>query len=232
MRHVIRRGILVMVAALLTAPWAVAEDKKDNQPQGMAQAKMANGSTTMTATEAEVTGSKQPAAGSQSPPAVSADYRIGVSDVLDVHVWKEPELSRVVPVRPDGKISLPLVGDLEVQDKTAAEILEIVADRLKGYVTEPEVTVIVREVNSKRFFVVGQVNKPGTFPLVVPVSVLEALAMAGGFQEWADRDNVLILRRTPNNGTERINFSYDKWIKKKQPVSYEELRNGDVVIVR
>ncbi len=182
---------------------------------------------------AELAKNSPSASGTRSlPPALpDNDYRLGVNDVLDVHVWREPELSRVVPVRPDGKISLPLAGELRAQDRTATELRSAIAERLKEYVTAPEVTVIVREINSQRYFVIGEVQQPGVFPLTVPVTAMQALAMAGGFREFADTDDIFILRRTEDDRTIRIEFSYKDWVKDKKVVEHLQLLNGDVVVV-
>ncbi len=159
------------------------------------------------------------------------NYLLGVNDVIDVHVWKEPELSRVVSVRPDGKISLPLVGELQARGRTAMEVRAAVGERLKEYVTSPEVTVIVQQINSKRYFVIGEVQAPGVYPLTVPITAMQALAMAGGFREFADTDNIFILRRTEDNRTTRIEFSYKDWIKEKKDVEHLELQSGDLLVI-
>lgn len=205
-----------MVTLLMVAgtPWALAEE-----PQGQQTAALAK--NTASSTE------------SRSLPAAVPDesYRLGVNDVIDVHVWKEPELSRVVSVRPDGKISLPLVGELEAQGHTAMEVRAAVGARLKEYVTSPEVTVIVQQINSKRYFVIGEVQAPGVYQLTVPITAMQALAMAGGFRQFADTDNIFILRRTEDNRTTRIEFSYKDWIKEKKDVEHLQLRSGDLLVV-
>lgn len=162
---------------------------------------------------------------------VSDDYRLGVNDVIDVHVWKEPELSRVIPVRPDGKISLPLAGELAAEGHTAVELRASITERLKAYVAEPEVTVIVQQINSQRYFVMGEVQSPGAYPLTTPVTLLQALAMAGGFQEFADTDNITVLRRLADGRAESIRFNYKKWLKKTRRLDPFVLQNGDLIIV-
>ncbi len=165
-------------------------------------------------------------------PAIPADYRIGISDVAAVTVWKVPELSRSVPVRPDGKISLPLIGDIEAAGKTTSELHDLVVDRLKPYIPDPDVTVIVEQINSQKYFVMGQVAHPGSYPLTVRSTVVEALAAAGGFLDWAKTGNILVVRHTADNQTERIRFSYKNWLKKKSKKDNAiELKNGDVIVV-
>jgi len=161
---------------------------------------------------------------------LSSDYRIGVNDVLDVHVWKEPEISRVIPVRPDGKISLPLIGDAGAKGLTPLELRVVITERLKAYLAQPEVTVVVREINSQRYFVMGQVERPGAYPLSAPTTVVQALAAAGGLREWARSKDITITRRTQDNRAERIRFNYKEWLKKRQADALQ-LRNEDVVVV-
>ncbi len=168
---------------------------------------------------------------SRSAASTESDYRIGVNDVIDVHVWKEPELSRVVPVRPDGKISLPLIGELRAHGRTASELHDLIATRLKAYLLQPAVTVIIQQINSQRYFVMGEVQRPGPYPLNLPTTLIEALAMAGGFREWARTDRISIIRPTDKNKTERIYFNYKDWAKKKQQAELLELKNGDIIVV-
>ena len=167
-----------------------------------------------------------------SPAAVPADYRIGVSDVVAISVWKDADLTRSVPVRPDGKISLPLIGDLEAAGKTTGELHDLVVSRLKPYVPDPDVTVIVEQINSQKYFVLGQVIHPGSYPLTTPTTVVEALAAAGGFVDWAQTSKVMVVRHVTNNQTERIRFNYKDWLKKKgQKENAVQLQNGDVIVV-
>lgn len=164
--------------------------------------------------------------------AIPADYRFGVSDVAGITVWKVPDVSRSVPVRPDGKISLPLIGDIEAAGKTTSELHDLVVDRLKPYIPDPDVTVIVEQVNSQKYFVMGQVAKPGSYPLTAPSTVVEALAAAGGFLDWAKTGDIMVVRHTADNQTERIRFSYKDWLKKKSKKdSAIELKTGDVIVV-
>lgn len=212
-----RAGVVVALAALLPSSLACAEDEKQDSK------------TPEPAVIAKSLGPAKP----ESLPLVplNADYRIGVNDVLDVHVWKEPELSRVIPVRPDGKVSLPLVGELQAMGRSPLELRNTITDRLKAYVSHPEVTVIVQQINSQRYFVIGEVQSPGIYPLTVPVTVMQALAAAGGFREFADTGKITIIRRTEDNRTVRIRFNYKDWMKKKKQIEHLQLTNGDVVVV-
>lgn len=176
--------------------------------------------------------SSQPASSTAPAAAVDADYKIGAQDVVRIDVWKEPDISRTIPVRPDGKISLPLIGDIEVAGKTTGELHDIVVTRLKPYVPDPDVTVIVEQINSQKYFVIGQVVHPGSFVLTAPTTVIEALAAAGGFVDWAQTNKVVIVRHTAGNQTERIRFNYKDWLKKSgKKQSLIELQNGDVIVV-
>lgn len=178
------------------------------------------------------TGPVKGAVNSASAPVIPADYRIGVSDVVDVSVWKVPDLSRSVPVRPDGKISLPLIGDVDAAGKTTGELHDLVVTRLKPYVPDPDVTVIVAQINSQKYFVLGQVTHPGSYPLSTPTTVVEALAAAGGFLDWAHTNKIMVVRHAPSNQTERIRFNYNDWLKKKgNDGSSVKLQSGDVIVV-
>ncbi len=142
------------------------------------------------------------------PPRVGGAYRLGLDDVVEVAVFKDQDISRTVPVRPDGKISLPLVGEVEAAGLTAAELQAIVTQRLAPYVQKPSVSVIVREIHSRRFFVLGQVNHPGAFALLGPTTALQAIAQAGGLAEFADENSMVLLRST-SSGVRRYPLRYD-----------------------
>lgn len=158
------------------------------------------------------------------------DYVIGTEDILAIDVWKEPEVSRTVPVRPDGRISLPLIGDLQASGHTPMELRSLIAEKLKAFITNPEVTVMVQEVKSRRFNVVGQVAKPGSYLLSEKVTVLDAIAMAGGFQQFAKSNRIYVLRRT-NGQQVRIPFDYKAVIRGRRPEQNVELQPEDTVVV-
>ena len=166
-----------------------------------------------------------------SPKHVDDDYIIGPSDVLAINVWKDTELSRTVPVRPDGKISLPLIGELQVSGLTALKVQRMVTERLKEYISNPEVSVIVQEVKSRTFAVLGKVAKPGSYELGKPTTVLEAIAIAGGFLDFAKLSKVYIIRPTGNGSSETLHFDYKKAIKGHNPEQNVELKSGDTIVV-
>jgi polysaccharide export outer membrane protein len=145
---------------------------------------------------------------SRPPP----EYRIGREDVLEVVVWHEPELTRVMPVRPDGKIALPLAGEIEAAGKTPAELQQALTQSLTPYVKDVSVAVLVREINGPRFSVMGEVARAGTFPLRGALSVTQALATAGGTSEFAG-DEVVWLRQKPGGGTERVRLSLKELVQ-------------------
>ena len=166
-----------------------------------------------------------------SPPAkVSADYVIGPDDVLDVSVWKEPEVSRVVPVRPDGKISLPLLNDVQAAGLTPAQLAAEITESLKKYVTSPQVTVIVTTINSQRVYILGEVTRPGAFPLLPGMSVLQALSSAGGFTQFAKVKNIFV-RRVENGRESKYPFNYKDVINGKRPEQDILLKAGDTIVV-
>ncbi len=157
------------------------------------------------------------------------ESRIGRADGLEVVVWHEPELSRVVPVRPDGMISLPLAGEIMAAGKTPAELQQGLAKTLGPFIRDASVAVLVREVNGPQVFVLGEVTKPGGFPLRGPVSVVQAIALAGGRTEFAG-DDVVWLRQKPDGATDRVELSF-KDLVKGEAAGALWLRGGDVLYV-
>src|SRR5580765_7850255 len=178
------------------------------------------------------------AAGPESAATVQpgADYHLGLGDKLRIEVYRDNQLSQSVQIRPDGKITLPLIGDLEANGRTPIELRDLIARQLKDYMTNPVVTVIVVETKAPVAYVMGEVNHPGAVPLQdEQLTVLQALALAGGLKDFADVKNIHILRRTPNGAeksgkkTEQtISFNYKDAIKGAAPVY---LYPGDTVVV-
>jgi polysaccharide export outer membrane protein len=139
-------------------------------------------------------------------PAGEAEYRLGSDDVIEVFVWKEPELTTTVAVRPDGRISLPLAGELDARGKTANELQQEITARLSKYVVQPVVNVMVKQVNSLKISVLGEVRKPDVYKIKSRVTVLDAIAMAGGFTDLARPNRVIVLRNSPA-GPQRIKIN-------------------------
>jgi polysaccharide export outer membrane protein len=163
---------------------------------------------------------------STRPPS---EYRIGREDVLEIVVWREPELSRVMPVRPDGFISLPLVGEMEAAGKTPAELRDALTSALGPYVKDASVAVLIREINGPRFSVLGEVARSGTFPLRGTMSVTQAIATAGGPNEFAG-DQVVWLRQKNDGRQERVKLSMKELVQGEAEGSLW-LGPGDVLYV-
>ena len=142
-----------------------------------------------------------------------AEFKLGPDDVVEVFVYKEPELSPTVVVRPDGKISLPLIGELMVNGKSALELQREVTQKLAQYIAEPSVNVIVKEVNSAKVSVLGEVKTPGMYKIKDRATILDAVALAGGFTEYAKRDKVMLIRIEPNGQQHRIQINVEDQIK-------------------
>ncbi len=166
----------------------------------------------------------------RKPATADPNYVIGAQDVLDVSVWKEPEVSRVVPVRPDGKISLPLLNDVQAAGLTPAQLAQEITTGLKKYVTSPQVTVIVTTINSQRVYILGEVIRPGAFPMLPGMTVLQALSSAGGFTQFAKTKSIFI-RRMENGKEAKYQFNYKDVISGKRPEEDIPLRAGDTIVV-
>jgi polysaccharide export outer membrane protein len=170
--------------------------------------------------------------GPRTPPATvpSADYRIGAQDVLTISVWKEPEITRTVPVRPDGKISLPLLNDVQAAGLTPMELAANITSGLKKFIADPQVTVIVTEINSRHFYVLGEVGRPGAYPLLPGMTVLQALSGAGGFSQWANLNEIYVLRDEGGKQV-RYPFKYKDVLRGKRTEQNIELKPGDTIVV-
>ena len=153
-------------------------------------------------------------------------FRIGAEDILYVQVWREPDFTRQVMVRPDGKITMPLIGEVPAEGKTPDELTADLTKRLGEYLKKPDVFIQVIQVNSKKYYINGEVNRPGAFPLVVPTRVLEALTQAGGFREFANTKKITILRKG-----ERLKFNYKDVSKGKNMEQNIFIEPGDYIIV-
>jgi polysaccharide biosynthesis/export protein len=189
--------------------------------------------------------SNAPAPASEAPqaaPAQSSDvasttkphdasFMIGNDDVLAINVWKEPDISRSIPVRSDGKISLPLVGEVQATGQTPLKLEQEIAARLKSYIAEPEVTVIVQQINSQKFNILGMVNKPGSYVISNSATVLDAIALAGGFRDFAKQKNVYVLRQNPDGSQVRLPFNYKDVVKGKNAEQNVKLQPRDTIFV-
>ena len=170
----------------------------------------------------------KPQAAAAAQAVTDQEYRIGPQDVLQIDVWKEPEITRTIPVRPDGKISLPLLHDVQAAGLTAMQLAVNIRDGLTKYLNSPQVTVTVTQINSRRVFVTGEVNKSGALPLLPGMTVLQALASSGGFTQFAKEKGIYILR-TENGKQVKLPYNYKDVLKgTKEDVP---LQAGDVIVV-
>lgn len=212
-----KKLIPMILAALLIAPWAEVKAKAENRAaqdpkEGV---KGAKGDTKAAAVPS---GAEDPA------------YKIGPQDVLRIDVWKEDQLTRTVPVRPDGKITLPLLNDVQAAGLTPMELADTIRDLLKKYITSPQVSVTVSEINSRRVYVTGEVARAGAYPLLPGMTVLQALSSGGGFTQFARTKNIYILR-TENGKQVKYPFNYKEAISGKKPEQNILLQPGDVIVV-
>jgi polysaccharide biosynthesis/export protein len=163
-------------------------------------------------------------------PASDADYKIGPQDVLRIDVWKEPDITRVAPVRPDGRISLPLLNDVQAAGLTPTQLAATLTEGLKKFITNPQVTVSVSEINSRRVYVTGEVTKPGAFPLLPNMTVLQALSSSGGFSQFAKIKGIYVLRVEDGKQVKHP-FNYKDVVSGKKPELNIVLQPGDVIVV-
>ena len=164
------------------------------------------------------------------PTSGEAEYRIGAEDVIEVFVWKEPDLSTTVVVRPDGRISLPLASELEASGKTAVELQQEITARLSKYAIQPVVNVMVKQVNSLKISVLGEVRRPDVYRIKNRVTVLDAIAMAGGFTDLARPNKVVIIRETPA-GPQRIKLNIKQLVEDANGAAFY-LQTLDTVYVQ
>jgi polysaccharide export outer membrane protein len=212
--------VLIATAILLVASGnaqAALQGKKDGKEVPSLSASRNNGAMSDNAK-------------ASTPATTDPAYIIGPEDVIDINVWKEPDMTRVVPVRPDGKISLPLINDVQAAGSTPQQLAAAVTEKLRKFLTEPQVTVIVTQINSQRVFVVGEVLRAGAFPLIPGMTVLQALASAGGFTTFADMKKIHVMRLVNGKHVE-MPFNYREVLKGDNPEQNIKLEPGDTVVV-
>lgn len=180
---------------------------------------------------------KQPAStpvtseGTQKGLVASPDYVIHPADVLDISVWKEPEISsKNLPVRPDGKISLPLVNDVQASGLTASQLADSITEKLKKFMSDPQVTVVVSGINSQRYYIVGEVGHGGVFALLPGMTALQAISAAGGLNQFANSKKIYILR-SQNGQQIKLPFNYKEVVKGQDMQENVQLKPGDTIIV-
>jgi polysaccharide biosynthesis/export protein len=164
------------------------------------------------------------------PATTDPNYLIGEQDVLDISIWKEPDISRQVPVRPDGKISLPLLNDVQAAGLTPRQLSLLISESLKKFLAEPQVTVIVTAINSRRVYIMGEVLRPGAYPLLPNMTVLQALSSAGGFTAFANLKKIYVLRAESGKQV-KYPFNYKAVVSGKDPQSNLAVQPGDTIVV-
>jgi polysaccharide export outer membrane protein len=182
----------------------------------------------------------KPAAGvvAAAPPAVAPapvlaaipDYLIGAEDVLSIVFWRDKEMSTEVAVRPDGKITLPLLNEVRAAGLTPGQLKDLLVEESKKYVEDPNVTVVVKQINSRKVFITGEVNKPGPYALMAPMTVMQLLVVAGGLRDYAHSERIAIMR-TENGKPVSLLFNYKEFVKNKNLKQNIELKPGDTIIV-
>ena len=171
-----------------------------------------------------------PLASATDPVTKEDNYIIGAGDVLEVLVWKEPDLSRTVHVRPDGRISLPLIDDIKASGSTTVALKERITSAFADYIDSPAVYVMLQENRSKKIYIIGMVASPGEYLLERPITVLQAIAAAGGFKEWAKKEDIVIFRHGESAQT-RVEFNYERVVSGKEVEQNIVLKPDDVIIV-
>lgn len=205
----------ILLIPIVLGGWAMAQNRQEGPP---AAAPAKN----------EVS---RPIAPNPPPEGVGAavdprTYVIGAEDIISVRVWREPDFTAPYGVRPDGKITIPLVGDLQAAGLTPQRLSEQLEQALSEYINKPDVTVTIQQVNSKKFFLTGEVNRPGEYPLVTPTRIFDALSNAGGFRDFANKKKIILIR-----GAERYRFNYQDVLRGKNLGQNIFLENGDTVVV-
>lgn len=159
-------------------------------------------------------------------------FVIGNDDILTINVWKEPDVSqRSIPVRSDGKISLPLAGEIQAAGRTPLNLEQDIAARLKSYIADAEVTVLVQQINSQKYNILGQVTKPGSYTLTNSVTVLDAIAIAGGFRDFAKQKSIYVLRQNPDGTQSRLPFNYKNVAKGQDSAQNVKLQPRDTIVI-
>jgi polysaccharide export outer membrane protein len=224
----LRKGVLVMyrkvslgpLASILLTLWLLSSglSSAETAPN---QARSAGGSQ-----------AGAPQVADKSSLIVTQDYLIGPEDVLEITVWRNADLSKLVSVRPDGRISLPLIGDVTAVGKTASQLAEDIANKLKEYKENPQVSIVVKEVNSYAIYVLGEVAKPGKYPLKSKTTLLQAITLASGFTPTAARNKIVVFRfGKDGEGQIKIKASYDDIVLRDGSNQNIELKPGDQIVV-
>jgi polysaccharide biosynthesis/export protein len=216
-KKISHKKLMINIVAICCLSWAASL---------MAQTQSAN----LKSPEPAASGTAKSADVAKPAESVPSGYIVGDSDVLHVNVWKEAEVTQTVVVRTDGNISLPLINEVKVSGLTPLQIQELVAEKLKSFLNNPQVTVTVTEIHSKRAFITGEVVRPGTYSLNAETTVLQLIAQAGGFTPFAKKDNIVVLR-TGDGQQMRLKFKYKEVVQGKKTEQNIALHPGDTVVV-
>ena len=214
-------GVAALMTILLIAPLALSAQVAGDRAQNSLSVRV-RGSASSTAPADDAT--------ARVDLRAAPRYRLGAGDVIDIFVWRNPDLSRRVPVRPDGRISLPLAGELLAAGRTALELRAEISARLADYIQVPDITVSVAEIKSLVVYVLGSVAKPGPLVLQSDVNVLQAIAMAGGLSEFADKNGITVMR-SENGKQVLLEFRYSDVVKGERPEMNITLHAGDIIHV-
>lgn len=217
------RAVLVLLAGVVAAV-------SPGFAKGQSPEQSRQGNSTATETAAAANGTAARPDGSVKTAKTDPGYVIGPEDVLDVSVWKEQELTRTLPVRPDGKISMPLLNDVQAAGLTPTQLAVSITEKLKKYLTAPQVTVMVSQINSQRVYVIGEVTRPGAYPMLPGMTVLQAISSAGGLTQFANAKKIFLLR-TENGSQDKHPFNYKDVLDGKRPDENRVLKAGDTVVV-
>src|SRR5258707_10087811 len=194
----------------------------------------AQGQNPSEASQTTQTASAKPTAnrpeGTNPSVKVGKDYVIGPDDVLDVSVWKEQELTRSLQVRPDGKISMPLLGDVQAAGLTPVQLGQSVSEKLKKYLTAPQVTVILTQINSQRVYVMGEVTRPGAYPVLPGMTILQAITSAGGLTQFANGKKIFLIRDENHIQTKHL-FNYKEVLDGRKAEENLPVKAGDTIVV-
>lgn len=202
---------------LAASMWLIAAQNPPRQTEGAP------------AEQAQPEPAKPPALQAVKPLALAVDpktFNLGPEDVVLIQVWREPQLSGTFVIRPDGIITMPLIRDVKAAGMTPEQLGNHITDLLSKYLNSPQVIVAVQQVRSKRYYITGEIQKPGVYPLAVPITVFEAITTAGGFREFANKKKITIIR-----GSKRIRFNYNDIVKGKNLAQNIYLENGDQIVV-
>lgn len=224
--------VAVAIIALISNQTIFAQDKQPAAPQA-GQEKSPQAASAPAPAKPAASGKTDTLKAAQAKASIAADsdnYIIGPEDVLFIYVWKEENLSRTVPVRMDGMISIPLVDDIKAAGMTPLQLKEVLLVKLREFVETPDVTVIVTEANSYRVYVQGEVKTPGVFKLRTETSLVQLIIMAGGFTDWANQKKITIMRKEGGKDS-RIVVNYKKIVEGDEGARDVMLKSGDIVII-